>query len=77
MCVKSKKLIEAHLLSEDDNEDGLEKGCALIMANLGINPTQGSYEDFASNYAKALWLETWREKRRAEMLSAMFGKVDS
>lgn len=47
------------------------------MANLGINPTQGGYEDFASNYAKALWLETWREKRRAEMLSAMFGKVES
>lgn len=64
-------------MSDNDNEDGFDKGCALIMSNLGIAPTQGSYEDFASNYAKALWLETWREKRRVEMYTSMFGKVDS
>lgn len=67
-----KKLVEAQLLSDSDNEDGFEKGCALIRANLGIDPTAGEYEDWAINYAQALWLEKWRLKNLNEMLAKMF-----
>ena len=72
MPFKSKKLVEAHLLSDSDNEDGFEKGCALIQANLGIDPTIGDYADWATNYAQALWLEKWRLKNLNEMLVQMF-----
>ena len=41
-------------MSEDDEKDGFEKGCALTQANLGINPTAGEPEDWAINYARAL-----------------------
>ncbi|MBQ7388595.1 MAG: hypothetical protein IJW01_04435 [Paludibacteraceae bacterium] len=68
-----KKLVEAHRLSDSDSEDGFEKGCALIRANLGIDPTIGDYEDWADNYAQALWLEKWRLKNQAELLARMFG----
>ena len=68
-----KKLVEAHQLSDSDNEDGFEKGCALIRANLGIDPTAGDYEDWATNYAQALWLEKWRLRNLSEMLARVFG----
>ena len=68
-----KKLVEAHLLSESDEKHGFEKGCALIRANLGIDPTVGDYEDWATNYAQALWLEKWRLKNTAEMIAELFG----
>jgi hypothetical protein len=68
-----KKLVEAHQLSDSDNENGLEKGCALIRANLGIDPTAGDYEDWATNYAQALWLEKWRLRNQSEMLARVFG----
>ena len=67
-----KKLVEAHQLSDSDNKDGFEKGCALIRANLGIDPAVGDYEDWATNYAQALWLEKWRLKNLNEMLAKMF-----
>ena len=66
-----KKLVEAQLLSDSDNEDGFEKG-SLIRANLGIDPTIGDYEDWVANYAQALWLEKWRLKNLNEMLAKMF-----
>ena len=69
---KLKKLVEAHQLSDSDNVDGFEKGCALIRSNLGIDPTVGDYEDWAVNYAQALWLEKWRLKNLNEMLAKMF-----
>ena len=72
-CKGPKKLVEAHQLSDRDSEDGFEKGCALIRANLGIDPTKGDYEDWADNYAQALWIEKWRLKNQAEMIARMFG----
>ena len=71
--LSTKKLVEAHLLSDDDTADGFEKGCALIRANLGVDPTQGTYDDWAANYAQALWLEKWRMRNKAEMMAALFG----
>jgi len=68
-----KKLVEAQLLSDSDDEDGFEKGCALIRSNLGIDPTAGTYEDWAASYAQALWLEKWRLKNLVEIYAAMFG----
>ncbi len=73
MPVVHKKLVEAHLLPDDDGLAGFEKGCALIRSNLGIDPTVGGYEDWAAHYAQALWLENWRLKKHAEMLAALFG----
>ena len=72
MPFKPKKLVEAHQLSDSDDKHGFEKGCALIRANLGIDPTAGDYEDWAVNYAQALWLEKWRLKNLNEMLAKMF-----
>jgi hypothetical protein len=40
---------------------------------LGIDPTNGDYEDWATNYAQALWLEKWRLQNQSEMLARMFG----
>ena len=73
MSFKPKKLVEAQLLSDDDNEDGFEKGCALIRSNLGIDPMNGGYEKWAEHYAQALWLERWRLKNTADMLAKMIG----
>lgn len=72
-----KKLVEAHQLSDSDNKDSFEKGCALMRANLGIDPTAGNYESWAANYAQALWLEKWRLKNRNEMLAKMFSSEDN
>jgi hypothetical protein len=68
-----KKLVEAHRLSDDHEEDSFEKGCALIRANLGIDPTAGSYEEWAAHYAEALWLERFRNRNLAEILTGLFG----
>ena len=45
----------------------------MIRANLGIDPVAGDYEDWAANYAQALWLEKWRLKNIVEMLMVIFG----
>lgn len=74
MSVFYKKLVEAQLLSDSDSDDGFEKGCALIRSNLGIDPTAGTYDDWAANYAQALWLEKWRLKNLVEMYATIFGK---
>ena len=73
MPFEPKKLVEAQLLSDDDNEDGFEKGCALIRSNLGIDPMNGGYEEWAEHYAQALWLVRWRLKNTADMLAKMIG----
>lgn len=73
MSRQLKKLVEAHLLSDDDNRDGFEKGCALIRSNLGIDPTTDGYDEWAAHYAQALWLERFRNRNLAEMISGMFG----
>nr|DAM28373.1 MAG TPA: hypothetical protein [Caudoviricetes sp.] len=59
---------------KDSPEDGFLKACALIRSNLHVDPTVGSAEDFATNYAAAMWLENWRLKRLAEMIKALFEK---
>ena len=63
------------LLSDRDVEDGFEKGCALIRSNLGIDPTIGDYEDWAENYAQALWLEKWRLENQEKNLTNVLYKV--
>jgi hypothetical protein len=45
----------------------------LIRANLGIDPTAGSYEEWAAHYAEALWLERFRNRNLAEILTGLFG----
>ena len=51
------------------------KACTLIRANLHIDPTTGSDEDFAANYAAALWLEEWRAKKTAIALSEAIAAI--
>ena len=73
MPFEPKKLVEAQLLSDRDEEDGFEKGCALIRSNLGIDPMNEDYEEWAEHYAQALWLERWRLRNLSEMLVRVFG----
>lgn len=68
-----KKLVEAHRLSDDDDKDGFQKGCALIRSNLGLDPMAGSYEEWATHYAEALWLEKFRNRNTAQLLMTLFG----
>lgn len=49
------------------------KMSALIRANLGLNPTELSTEEFAEAYCQAIWLEEFRLRNHAELLAAMFG----
>lgn len=65
--------VKNYLILLDHDKQGFEKGCALIQANLGIDPTTGTYEDWAENYAKAIWLERWRDKKKGELPARLFG----
>ena len=70
----NKKLVEAHTLADDDNEDTFVKGCALIRANLNKDPEKiKTEEEWARLYAQAIWLERWRNKNKVEIISALFG----
>ncbi len=61
-------------MAEDDTEDSFAKGCALIRANLNVDVEKIETEEkWAEMYAKAIWLERWRNRNRAEMIAAMFG----
>lgn len=72
----AKKLIEAHLLSERDDENSLEKGCALIRANLNVDTDEiKDYDSWAELYAQAIWIENFRLKRIAELMANLFGKT--
>ena len=69
-----KKLVEAHTLADDDSEDTFAKGCALIRANLHKDPDAvETAEEWAALYSQALWLERWRNRNHAEMISSLFG----
>lgn len=71
----AKKLVEAHTLAESDDEDGFAKGCALIRANLNVNADNiETEEDWAALYAQAIWLESWRNKNKAELIARLFGE---
>lgn len=60
-------------MSSSDDEDGFEKGCALIRSNLGISIESIKEEkDWAYFYAQALWLENFRLERQARMISGLF-----
>ena len=76
MSWQPKKLVEAHRLSDDDDKDGFQKGCALIRSNLGLDPMAGSYEEWAIHYAEALWLEKFRNRNIAQLLMTLFGRKE-
>lgn len=60
-------------MSDDDDKDTFDKGCALIQANLHVNPTEGTYEKWAQHYAYALWIEKWRLKNQTEAIARLLG----
>lgn len=61
-------------MAERDDEDGFAKGCALIRANLNVNADNiETEEDWAALYAQAIWLESWRNKNKAELIARLFG----
>lgn len=72
--VLPKKRVAAHLLSEDDDKDTFEKGCALIRHYLHIDPLQGSQYDWAAHLAQALWLDKRKQAQQAEMLARLLGE---
>ena len=59
---------------ETEDKHGFLKGCALIRSNLHIDPLAGSDEDWAANYAQALWLEDWRLDRQRKMIVSLFAE---
>lgn len=72
--VKHKKLVEAHTLGSGDDEDSFPKGCALIRANLHVDINEiETEEEWAALCAQALWLEEWRNRNHAELLTRLFG----
>ena len=54
-------------------EDELLKGEALILANFGISTEGMTPETYARLMAQALWLESWRLRNQAQMISQLFG----
>jgi hypothetical protein len=66
-----KKRIEAHQLSDEDDEEFVAKGCALIRAQLGINPDELDEEEWSERFGEALWLE----RRQIRMLAELLGRV--
>ncbi len=46
---------------------------ALIKSNLGLETKKMSPMEFAEAYCQAVWLESFRLRNQAELLSAMFG----
>lgn len=69
--LKHKKLVEAHLLKveeEPSGEEALLMMSTLIHSNLHKDST-GSAEEFAEDYAQALWLEQWRRKNLVQAVN--------
>lgn len=62
-------------MADEDDEDTFAKGCALIRANLNVNADNiETEEDWAALYAQAIWLESWRNKNKAELIARLFGE---
>lgn len=59
-------------MSLDDEEDEIQKGNALIRANLHIDPYELSPENWALFYNQAVWLEGFRLRNTAKMLVRLF-----
>jgi hypothetical protein len=59
--------------SDSKPEDELLKGDALIRANFGVNPTELDDETWARLFAEAIWIEQFRLKNQAQLLSALWG----
>jgi hypothetical protein len=60
-------------LSDRDGYDEFRKVNALIRANFNVVPEQLSEDKWAELYQQALWVEKWRLRMQAEMLSSLFG----
>jgi len=45
----------------------------LIRAHFGIDPGALEDEEWARLFGQAVWLEGWRLKNQAELLSTLFG----
>jgi len=58
---------------EDDTSGELMKMNALIRANLGMDPKKMDNAEFAEAYNEAMWIEQFRLRNQAEMLSVIFG----
>lgn len=55
-----------------DESDYLLKALALIRANFHIDPKTLSDEEFGMLFSQAIWLESWRLKNLAEMVTKLF-----
>ncbi|MBO4955136.1 hypothetical protein D1638_07860 [Muribaculaceae bacterium Z1] len=57
----------------EDNDPGeIAKGCALIRANFGTDPTTLSNEEWAMLFQQAVWLENFRLENTARILAKLF-----
>lgn len=77
MPYRNKKLVGAHTLSDEDKEQAIVKGCALIRANFHIDPHGLTYEQWADMFTQACWLERTRLVNLATVLSKLFSTTDT
>ncbi|MBD5291099.1 MAG: hypothetical protein HDS24_03360 [Bacteroides sp.] len=61
---------------EEDDSAEIAKGCALISANFGIDPTALSEENWAMLFQQAVCLENFRLENMARILAQLFSPAD-
>ncbi len=73
MLAQPKKLVGAYRLSDDNKDVGeIAKGCALIRANLHVDPGALVDEEWAMLFNQAVWIERTRLINQAKMLARLF-----
>ncbi|MEG3973463.1 hypothetical protein QT970_02440 [Microcoleus sp. herbarium8] len=46
------------------------------MANFNVNPKTLQLSEWGEQYAKAMWLETWRLENQAKLFRNLFGGTE-
>lgn len=64
-------------MSDNDEEQFIAKGCALIRANFHIDPCELTEEEWAERFSEAVWIEGTRLTNLAKILAKLFETSDN
>ncbi|WP_305154886.1 hypothetical protein [Alistipes dispar] len=64
-------------MSDNDDEQYIAKGCALIRANFHIDPRELTEEEWAQLFSEAVWVEGTRLTNLAKILAKLFETSDN
>lgn len=64
-------------MSDNDEEQFIAKGCALIRANFHIDPCELTEEEWAQRFSEAVWIEGTRLTNLAKILAKLFETSDN